>query len=98
MFRGGNPAPRPRRRTVEPGAARRYEVLGAKPGDDAGAVKKAYRKRCLLFHPDKNPHPRAADAFLLASAAYAATEREARARRSWRSYVRQEDGSPRLQD
>ena len=52
-----------------------YEVLGASPTDDAAALKKAYRKRCLAFHPDKNPHPRAADAFLLVSAASAGRAR-----------------------
>ena len=47
-----------------------YEVLATSPDADGNALKKAYRKRCLAFHPDKNPHARAQDAFLLVSAAY----------------------------
>lgn len=32
-----------------------YEVLGVERGANAGAIKKAYRKRVLDQHPDKHP-------------------------------------------
>jgi molecular chaperone DnaJ len=31
-----------------------YDVLGASKSDDAGALKKAYRKKAMEFHPDRN--------------------------------------------
>ena len=33
-----------------------YEVLGVSRGTDVGALKKAYRKMAMRWHPDKNPH------------------------------------------
>lgn len=32
-----------------------YEILGIEKGADAAAIKKAYRKKAIEFHPDKNP-------------------------------------------
>ena len=32
-----------------------YEILGIDKSADAGAIKKAYRKKAIEFHPDKNP-------------------------------------------
>lgn len=32
-----------------------YEILGIDKGADAAAIKKAYRKKAIEFHPDKNP-------------------------------------------
>ena len=32
-----------------------YEVLGAAKGDDDAALKKAYRKKAMKYHPDRNP-------------------------------------------
>ncbi|WP_417213936.1 molecular chaperone DnaJ [Bizionia sp.] len=32
-----------------------YEVLGIDKNADAAAIKKAYRKKALKYHPDKNP-------------------------------------------
>ncbi|MEC8067686.1 MAG: molecular chaperone DnaJ [Pseudomonadota bacterium] len=39
-----------------------YEVLGVEKGADAAALKKAYRKQAMKFHPDRNPGDTAAEA------------------------------------
>lgn len=38
-----------------------YDVLGLEKGADAEAIKKAYRKKALEFHPDRNPGDKAAE-------------------------------------
>lgn len=48
-----------------------YEVLGIDKGADEQAIKKAYRKLALKFHPDRNPDDKSAeDKFKEAAEAY----------------------------
>lgn len=43
--------------------ANAYDVLDLQPGVPDEDIKKAYRKKSLLIHPDKTSNPRAPDAF-----------------------------------
>lgn len=47
-----------------------YEILDVPKNADEGEIKKAYRKLALKLHPDKNPHPKATDAFKKVSASF----------------------------
>ena len=47
-----------------------YALLGVPHTSTIAELKKAYRRLCLWCHPDKTPHPRAADAFLLVCSAF----------------------------
>jgi molecular chaperone DnaJ len=48
-----------------------YEILGVTKGVSASEIKKAYRKKAIAFHPDKNPGDKEAEAnFKKAAEAY----------------------------
>lgn len=48
-----------------------YEVLGIEKGASAAEIKKAYRKKAIQYHPDKNPGDKEAEEnFKLAAEAY----------------------------
>lgn len=57
-----------------------YQILGIEPGLETGAIKKAYRKLSLKYHPDKNPGDKVAEEMFMkiAKAYEALTDETAR--------------------
>ena len=47
-----------------------YEILGVDKNSTPDEIKKAYRKKAMEYHPDKNPDPTAESKFKEASEAY----------------------------
>jgi len=66
----------------EGGRGAHYRVLCVDSKCDEGALKKAYRKRALKLHPDKNTAPHADEAFKAVGLAYA-TLSDAQKRREY---------------
>ncbi len=47
-----------------------YEILGIPQNSNIEEIKKAYRKKARLYHPDINPAPDAKDHFIIVTEAY----------------------------
>jgi hypothetical protein len=47
-----------------------YEILGLQSNSTIDEIKKAYRKKARLYHPDINPSPDAKDLFICITEAY----------------------------
>ncbi|MFK7785785.1 MAG: J domain-containing protein [Crocinitomicaceae bacterium] len=47
-----------------------YKTLGLLPGADQAAIRKAFRKLAMRYHPDKNPTPSAQAKFIAITEAY----------------------------
>src|SRR5664279_2033634 len=47
-----------------------YEILGLPVNSSIDEIKKAYRKKARLYHPDINPAPEAKDQFICITEAY----------------------------
>lgn len=47
-----------------------YEILQVTKTANEAEIKKSYRKLAIKLHPDKNPHPRAAEAFKILNKAW----------------------------
>ena len=47
-----------------------YSLLGLNPGASVAEIKKAYRRKVMQYHPDRNPDPRASSMFIRITEAY----------------------------
>jgi hypothetical protein len=77
-----------------------YQILGIPFNSSINDIKKAYRQKARLYHPDMNPAPEARDKFILATEAYefltanfnrlsAGDEAYRQAMDNWRKYRQQ---------
>jgi hypothetical protein len=47
-----------------------YQILGIPVNSSSDDIKRAYRQKARMYHPDINPSPEAKDKFILATEAY----------------------------
>ena len=47
-----------------------YDILGIEKDATSAQIKKAYKKLAVKVHPDKNPYPKATEAFKKVSTAF----------------------------
>ncbi|CCE62609.1 hypothetical protein TPHA_0C04590 [Tetrapisispora phaffii CBS 4417] len=47
-----------------------YDILNVQKSADSVEIKKSYRKLAIKLHPDKNPHPKAGEAFKVINRAF----------------------------
>lgn len=47
-----------------------YDILKVERTSDDNQIKKSYRKMAIKLHPDKNPHPKASEAFKVINRAF----------------------------
>ncbi len=59
-----------------------YEILGISEDATIALVKRAYREKAKLFHPDLNPAPESADRFMEVEEAYSCLK-DAKTRRTY---------------
>lgn len=62
-----------------------YEILGVGIGAGKDEVKKAFRELSKTYHPDKNPHPKAAEKYIQIDKAYKTLTDDA-VREKWERY------------
>ena len=67
-----------------------YDILGLDKTASTDEIKKAYRKKSIKVHPDKNKDPKAEDAFKKLSQAYACLSDDQK-RKSYDMYGNEED-------
>ncbi len=53
-----------------------YEILGVSANDDLRTIRKAYKRLAVAHHPDRSPHPDAAERFKQVTEAYAVLTNE----------------------
>ena len=59
-----------------------YDILGVSKGATAAEIKKAYRKKAIEYHPDKNPgDAKAEELFKKAAEAYEVLSNEEKRQR-----------------
>jgi translocation protein SEC63 len=63
-----------------------YRILGVEQGVEVRAIKRAYRKQSLIYHPDKNPgNKKAEETFMMIAKAYEALT-DPEAKENWEKY------------